>query len=373
MLQSPRMNVCPLVFEPIFKPKVWGGRNLERLLGKALPPHESIGESWECADLDNGQSVVARGPAKGRTLHELVVEWGTSLVGRASLVCGRFPLLIKFLDAVENLSIQVHPDLAASHRLHMTACEKDEAWHVLDAAPGGVIFRGLRDGVTVAEYAAALTANPEKSLGFLKKIEVKKGDTYYVPCGTVHALGAGVVVAEIQTPADVTFRLFDWGRTRPGADAGLHIENGLSCLGSAPDPGRFERRSHVTSIFTTVTRLVDCPGFRIERVRFLGEIEQPIPYAELVVWVVLEGSGEIHHGKGGMETFTRGEVVVLPAGLPHAKLRTNSDCVWLEVTIPAVSDLASFKRPDASALQSPSPSPDMPIQLGISVGGRSNP
>jgi mannose-6-phosphate isomerase len=339
------MYVCPLVFEPIYRPKVWGGQNLARVLGKVLPTGQAIGESWECADVEGGQSVVARGPAKGRTLRELVAEWGTALTGRAELSDGRFPLLIKFLDAANNLSIQVHPGDSADGP---TYGEKHEAWYVLDAAPGAVIYRGLAPGITREHFCEICRREPRRVPECLEKIGVRAGDSFYIPGGTVHALGAGVVVAEVQTPSEVTYRLYDWERTRPAGDAGLHVEEGLACVREARDWVACEKRSHVTSLFTTVTRLVACPRFVMERVRFSGGMEQEIPYAELVVWIVLEGGGEILHGKGGVETFSRGEVIVLPAGLEKPRLRTREDCTWLEVTVPVASDLAEFERPDSA-------------------------
>jgi len=356
------MQVCPLVFEPVFRPKVWGGRNLERVLGKALPPGQAIGESWECADVEGGQSVVARGTAKGRTLRELVAEWGTALTGRAELSEGRFPMLIKFLDAADNLSIQVHPGVSADGP---SPGEKHEAWYVLDATPGAVIYRGLAPGVTVQQLREACLRDPRSVPDCLEKVNVRAGETYYVPGGTVHALGAGVVVAEVQTPSETTFRLYDWGRTRPPEDAGLHVEEGLVCIREPVDWAAYEKRSHVTSLFTTVTKLVDCPRFVIERVRFSGGMEQEIPYAELVCWIVLEGRGEISYGKGGGETFARGEVVVLPAGLEKARLRTQEDCTWLEVTVPVKSELADYDRPDSAALRATDNDPNAPVQINI--------
>src|SRR5262245_9777494 len=143
-LQSTDMSVCPLVFEPLYRPKVWGGRRLAELLDKRLPPGEPIGETLECADLESFQSVVARGPAKGRTLHDLMIEGVKDLLGRTQHVDGRFPLLIKFLDATQNLSIQVHPDPETARRLGGNCRVKHEAWHILHAEPGVVIYRGLR-------------------------------------------------------------------------------------------------------------------------------------------------------------------------------------------------------------------------------------
>jgi mannose-6-phosphate isomerase len=328
------MDPCPIVLEPIFKPKVWGAQNLARVLGKTLPSDGRYGESWECADLENAQSVVARGPAKGKTLNELVRTWGPALLGRAKPVDGRFPLLIKFLDAEENLSVQVHPDPETAKRLGGDVRVKHEAWHVIDAREGACIYRGLVPGATVDDLRRAMRDRPEAILDYLQKIPVKAGQTFHLPSGTLHALGAGVLVAEIQTPSDVTYRLYDWGRVRPAADAGMHIDEGLACIRTGIDISQFEKRSHVSSVWTTVTRLVKCPSFTIERVRFSGGVEQQIPYAELVCWVVLEGDAEILYGTDGRETFTRGDVVILPAELRDARLKTQTDCQWLEVTIP---------------------------------------
>lgn len=345
-------EICPLIFEPIFREKVWGGRSLERLLSKSLPPDVPIGESWECADLEGGVSHVARGPAQGRTLHELMEEWGTDLLGRAEPVDGRFPLLIKFLDARENLSVQVHPDVTAVQRACGALRLKNEAWHVVEAAPGAVIYRGLKPGLCADDVRAAMARRPAEIVECLERIPVRAGQTYYLPSGVPHALGAGVVVAEVQTPSDVTYRLYDWDRARPAGDAGLHVEEGLSCLVSGTDFSAFEKRTHVTSLFATITRLLACPSFAIEKVRFIGELEQEIPYVEPVCWIVLDGRGEILYGAGasagagtGVRSgahgdahecmpFARGDVIVVPAGLKNGRVRTLTDCSWLEVTLP---------------------------------------
>lgn len=329
---------------------------MERLLGRSLPTNERIGESWECADLESGQSVGTRGLARGKALRQLVEEWGPALLGRAALHNGRFPLLIKYLDACEDLSVQVHPDPEAARRICGRACEKHEAWYILEAAPGAVIYRGLAPGVTVEALAAGLNDRPERVVSFLRRIPVRAGEVFYLPAGTVHALGAGVVVAEVQTPSDITYRLYDWGRVRPQGDAGLHIAQALACIRPEVDYAAHETRTHVASVFTTVTRLVTCPCFVIEKVRFVGGVEVEIPYAELVCWIVLEGRGEIRYDSSDVhrpasETFTKGEVVVLPAGLKGPRLKTMTDCVWLEVTVPAPSDLAAFPRPDPSDLR----------------------
>lgn len=359
------INPCPLIFEPIFKPKVWGGRNLARLLGKQLPTDEPYGESWECADLEQGQSIVARGPAKGKALHELAEAWGPRLLGRAKLSDGRFPLLIKFLDAAANLSVQVHPDPETARRLGGDVRVKHEAWHIIEAREGACIYRGLVAGTTVQTLTEAMARNPEAILEHLQRIPVKVGHTYFLPSGTLHTLGAGVVVAEIQTPSDITYRLYDWGRVRPKSDAGLHVEQGLACIRTDIDFAQYEARSHVGSPFTTVTRLVTCPSFIIEMVRFVEGMEQEIPYAELVCWIVLDGRGEVLYEKNKREPFAKGDVVILPAELKEPRLRTETDCLWLEVTIPAESDLAAHPRPDRASLQADEPQPGRPISIRI--------
>jgi mannose-6-phosphate isomerase len=329
------MSPCPLIFEPIFKPRIWGGRNLADRLGKRLPADAVIGESWEVADLEDDQSVVASGPAKGRTLGELVREWGPELLGSASLFEGRFPLLIKYLDACTALSVQVHPDAKQAAKLGGHVRVKNEAWYVLHAEPEGCIYRGLRDGVTPEAFRGAIESGTCADL--LQHIPVSAGECYYLPSGTVHALGAGVLVAEVQTPSDVTYRVFDWNRVdaTTGEPRELHVADALACInfGDQTIPG--EQRSHVASVWTTVTRLITSESFMIERVRMIEGYDGEIPYDQLVVWMVLEGRGEVSFaGSRESMTFGQGDTVVLPAGMSDARLRTLADCLWLEVTLP---------------------------------------
>jgi len=335
--------VHPLRFEPIFKRRIWGGRTLETMFGKALPPDEPIGESWELADLEEDQSVVAEGPVAGRTLGELVREWGPDLLGRAGLFEGRFPLLIKFLDARQHLSVQVHPDQAYAQRHGGAVRAKNEAWYILHAEPEGCIWRGLHPGVQREQFRAAIQEGSVDTL--MQHIPVRPGQCYYLPSGTLHTLGAGVVVAEIQTPSDTTFRVFDWNRvdSKTGRPRELHVEQALECihLGSEQAPAQ-EQRSHLGSVWTTVTRLVTCPSFTIEKVRMVQGVDQEIPYAEPVVWMVLEGRGAVVYGAERTRLpFKRGDTLLLPAALPAARLLTEEDCAWLEVTLPASSNLGA--------------------------------
>jgi mannose-6-phosphate isomerase len=329
------MKPYPLVFTPLLKPRIWGGRRLETRLRKTLPPNVSIGESWEVADLEADQSVVRTGPARGRTLAELVTEWGPQLLGSAGSVAGRFPLLIKYLDACENLSVQVHPDAAMAQRRGGQVRVKDEAWYVIDAPPDGCIYRGFQPGTTRADLMTAIEQGTVVSA--LRRIPVKPGQCYFLPSGTVHALGAGVLVAEVQTPSDVTYRFYDWDRVDPttGQPRALHVAEALDCVSFAPFDPAFEKRSHVASMWTTVTRLITCGSFIIERVHMSGGIDQGIPFGQLVIWMVLEGTGSVRANRTDEPClFAPGDTVVLPAGLDAPHLATEVDCKWLDITLP---------------------------------------
>lgn len=345
------MPVSPVICAPIFKPKLWGGREMARVLNKSLPGDEPIGESWELADLEEDPSVIARGPHAGWTLGRLTKEWGTDLTGRAPLVNGRFPLLIKFLDAREVLSVQVHPDAAMAQLLGGHVRIKHEAWYVVAAEPHGCIYRGVKPGVDAAAFREAIAAGTVESL--LNRIEVRKGHCYYLPSGTVHALGAGVLVAEVQTPSDVTYRVYDWDRVDPksGRPRELHVEEAMQCISFTPGPATGERVQHTASVWTAVTSLVQCPSFVIERVRMVEGVEQVIPHQEMVIWIVLEGRGRIACRGAAPLEFSVGDTVLIPAAIAEGRVQADANSMWLEVTVPIGSDLAGFDRPSAEELR----------------------
>lgn len=339
----------PLKFKPIYKSKVWGGRHLEKIV-HTLPngPEYPVGESWEIADLavtsptggggNPEHSVIANGPLAGKSIHEVIALYGDALLGRVQPTPdGEFPILVKFLDARQNLSVQVHPSEAyvRDHPHDPSIHLKSEAWYIVHAEPGAAIYKGIREGVTPEQFRAAIaTGRTDAVEPLLIKVPVKAGDCHYLTSGTCHALGAGILAAEVQTPSDTTYRLFDWGRT----DRALHVEQAMAAMNFGPPPPEsrlIEKRSHVAGMFTTISRLILCEHFRIERIRMSEGYEQEIPYDQPAIWMVLQGQGVISPNNGADPVpFSQGQTLLIPAHMDDARVRLDTDTVWLETTFP---------------------------------------
>jgi mannose-6-phosphate isomerase len=313
------MPPSPLIFAPIFKEKVWGGRALERL-SKPLPPSVNIGESWEIADLaatsadggggESAHSPIAHGPMRGLTIADALRAMGMSLMGTSRLsATGGFPLLVKYLDARENLSVQVHPSpayAASNPGAHL----KTESWYIVHAEPGAVIYKGVKPGVTREAFAAHIKDGTV--VNDLIAVPAHIGDFHHLPSGTCHALGAGVVVAEVQTPSDTTFRVFDWGRT----NRALHIEQALECIdfSGGPTPtitraGPTERSLLASNEFYAVAEL-RLPANSPHTLRIGGRAPR--------VWMMLEGAGEVkaESSEFAPVRICTGETALFPAAMP---------------------------------------------------------
>ncbi|MXZ69667.1 MAG: mannose-6-phosphate isomerase [Acidimicrobiia bacterium] len=311
----------PLALEPILVPKPWGGNRLERL-GKPLPEDQpagtTYGESWEVADLPEdalsasakGRTLVASGPHRGKSLRLLVAEIGSELLGSASPTpAGDFPLLVKLLDTAEHLSIQVHPHEEYVGRRHGWF-PKTESWYVLDARPGAAIFKGFRPGVTMeAAWAAAGTSDLAE---LLQQIPVSRGDFHHLPAGTVHALGAGVTVAEVQTPSDTTLRLYDWTEEYQRSGRPLHVEDGLWALVAEDRPAL----SSSPMVREGSRRLVSTPHYWIREHRLAkGDSPALVREPELRILMVARGFVDVDAGDGTFLRLGPGSTVLLPAAL----------------------------------------------------------
>lgn len=335
----------PLIFEPIYKEKVWGGRALSKL-GRDLPGDESvgIGESWEIADLATTSasggggsaehSVVANGPLVGKSLRALMQTYGQALLGHGVKPAddGGFPLLIKFLDAKENLSVQVHPSpqYAAAHP---DAHLKSEAWYVVDCEPGAVIYKGLVPGTTSAQLRAAIEANTDAAVvPLLNALPAKKGDCHYLPSGTLHALGAGVLVAEVQTPSDTTFRVYDWGRT----DRELHIDQAMACIDfGVSHPVDESLPSHSPSLGLEIRPKASCDFFEVDEVHCENRADISVAYQSARIVVMLEGVCRLTHLPTNDKTDLKpGQSVLFPAESHDWALSGDAGRHYLIVKLP---------------------------------------
>jgi len=290
-----------LTFTPLLVPKIWGGRRLEGW-GKTLP-EGAIGESWEVADLpgDGPVSVVDTGAYAGATLRSLLETHAASIMGTVHLNGqGRFPLLIKFLDACENLSVQVHPDQAWVDT-HPGDHLKSEAWLVLDADEGSAIYAGLAEGMTTQRLAKAVNDGTVEQT--LRRIPAKPGDCHTLVSGTCHALGAGVLVAEVQTTSDTTFRLYDWGRT----ERDMHVAQSLSCIDPTATPPYVEARP-LPEIGVQDDLLAKTDWFTMRRVTSAGDAWTRPDTAGPTVLMCVAGEAVIDD-----VTLTRGRTGLIPA------------------------------------------------------------
>ena len=311
------MRLAPLVLEPIEHPRAWGH---ELWLLADLPAH-----------VPNGRSRIARGEHAGRTLHDLLSDarLRDSILGRARLAeHGGFPLLVKILDAREDLSVQVHPS-AAYAASHPDAHVKSEMWLVLGAKPGAHIYRGIRHGIGRADLERLI--REDRALDAMLVIDAKPGDCIYLPSGTCHALGSGIRVAEVQTPSDTTFRVWDWGRHDPKRP--LHIEQALECMSlgaeqrlDAPPPP-----PPVDAAGTSIQSLVRTPDFSVERVRIgPGATLHDRGTGTPAVWMLIDGGIDLP-GAGHVQGPA---CILLPADRSPLEATSAQGASLLQVHLP---------------------------------------
>ena len=308
---------APLAFRPIYKSKVWGGRRMSQW--RADLPDGPVGESWDLSDHEAGVSVVDGGPLDGRTLSELTSSAPNALVG-ADFAGGEFPLMVKLIDASDNLSVQVHPDDALARSLGVAPRGKTECWLIAD--DGGELYQGTRAGVGRAEFEAALRAGTLEQT--LNRYAVKRGDFFFIPARTVHALGSGCLLYEVQQTCDVTFRVWDWGRMGlDGKPRQLHVSESLETIDFAAPSGpvRTAERQHPQA--GTVRPLADNAYFTVEERR--GRMSVGGDRRACSVIVCLGGPARLTTGGGSLE-MAPFRTYLVPAAAGEWHSMGSDDC-----------------------------------------------
>lgn len=313
----------PLVFEPIFMERVWGGRRLESLYGKRLPPAVPIGESWEIVDRPEAQSVVHNGPFRGATLHELWLEHRKEIFGKVpdgpSRTGGsRFPLLVKLLDAQENLSLQVHPPRAMAEKLGGDS--KSELWFIANATPVARLYAGVKNGTTPETFRQSLEHGSVEEC--LHEIQVQTGDAIFLPSGRMHALGGGNVLVEIQENSDTTYRIYDWDREKKGRAARqMHVAEAMQCVDfSDIEPELLRPEGEL---------LVSNELFEVRKWN-LSKPREIAPNGQFAIVCCLTGSL-----RSGDVELAPGEFFLLPASATERQLHAlQAETSLLRITIP---------------------------------------
>ena len=326
--QPPDHVLYPLVFKPIFKERIWGGRELETLFKKNLPDGKLIGESWEISDRPDDESIIANGKFAGKTLRWLMEECPREILGNARPAAGnRFPILCKILDAREKLSLQVHPPAAKAAELKGEP--KTEMWFITDATPTADLYVGLKRGVTRAEFEKKISDGSVAEC--FHRVPVRASDTMFLPSGRVHAIGAGLVIFEIQQNSDTTYRVFDWNRVGlDGKPRELHIAQSLASI----DFNDFEP-SLVQVPFSgdgliKSRRIVDSPLFTVHNLELKQGAKSFLAEKKLQIIAIVRGTLEI---QGGTDTITLvpGQFCLIPAELNAAEMIAKADASVLRV------------------------------------------
>jgi mannose-6-phosphate isomerase len=321
-------NFYPLVFEPVYKDYIWGGRKLEKF-GRDLPGPHKLAESWEIAAHQDGMTLVANGDCKGRSLQVLVDEFGVCLVGtknRWALDRGKFPLLVKLIDANQALSVQVHPDDAYAGSHEKDELGKSEMWIVLAAEPGAEIIYGLSEKLTPDELRETIERGSLEQ--YLNKVPIQAGDHVCVPAGTLHAILSGAVLVEIQQNSNTTYRVYDWNRVgKDGQPRQLQIEKALDVINYEQVGHKLTSPELIQKVeMRTSERLCQNPYFTVERHyikqggRYVGDCDG----STMEIWGVLSGEVDVN----GLASTGVG-FVLLPAALGPFDIKAKADSVLL--------------------------------------------
>jgi mannose-6-phosphate isomerase len=319
----------PFTFRPIFKERVWGGRELERLYHKPLPPGVPIGESWEISDRPGDVSIIANGTLAGKDLRWLMETHSTDLLGAAKPQGERFPLLIKILDAQDELSLQVHPPLAKAAELGGEP--KTEMWYIAEAAPGAELYVGLKRGVTRAEFERRIKAGTVADC--FHRVNVRPGDAMFLPSGRVHALGAGLLIFEVQQNSDTTYRVFDWNRLGlDGNPRELHIPQSLASIDFNDYEPMLLPRAFSHEGGHKVRPLVHDPLFTAEAQEAGAGASVPLRPKKMQIIALLAGGVQVDDGAGTL-ALAAGQFCLVPASLAQVTLRVEAPTTFLRIEV----------------------------------------
>jgi mannose-6-phosphate isomerase len=319
----------PLIFQPIFKDRIWGGRELERLYAKKIPAGQ-IGEAWEISDRPGDASVIANGPLTGKDLRWLMENHAAEILGGAKpAAAGRFPLLCKILDAREKLSLQVHPP--ASKAAELKGEPKTEMWFIADAAPGASLYVGLKSGVTRAEFEQKIADGSVADC--FHRIPVQAGDTMFLPSGRVHAIGDGLVIFEIQQNSDTTYRVFDWNRVGlDGQPRELHVAQSLASIDFNDFEPKLVASKYNQGPSFKFRYLVQDPLFEVQEIVFENAGSLVLAGQYLRIIAVVKGAATVTGGENKTSVELQpGQFCLIPACLKgveiKAKVATSFLCV----------------------------------------------
>ncbi len=334
------MTAYPMLFEPVFKSMLWGGSRLPPFFGQPNRP-EPIGEAWVLSDVDGSPTPIRNGKLAGRTLRELLALDARAILGDVSPVNGRFPLLLKFLDARQELSVQVHPTDAQAHAKRPGQAGKTEAWVVLDADPAtSKLYAGFRPGTDAASFRAAMAAGTTPDT--LHQFTPTPGDCLFLRAGTVHAIGSNLMIFEVQQTSDITYRLYDWDRidAKTGRGRELHLDDALECANFAEGPCN-PVTPHAEP--DGRERLAECEYFTLHRqtLKHLTPVGTP---GVAQVLVVVSGNAVL-----AGERLRPGDVVLLPASAPTAMLQPLGEVTLLSCGLGERNTIANGKAMATSA------------------------
>jgi mannose-6-phosphate isomerase len=316
----------PLKFKTIYKDKIWGGQKISTYLGKDFSPLPNCGETWEISGVKSDVSVVENGELAGQSLAALVSEYKGELVGETiyTRFGNEFPLLVKFIDANDDLSIQVHPDDELARKRH-NSFGKTEMWYVIQADEGATLISGFNEQVTEATYLQKLNSGTLNDI--LNKEKVEAGDVFFLPAGRVHTIGKGLLIAEIQQTSDVTYRIYDFDRIDDkGNKRELHTEEALAALDYKVYP---EYKSPYPRKVNEAVRVVECSYFTTNILNFTQSVDRDYSFDSFTIHVCVEGAYTLNF-PGGSLNVTMGDCVLLPATIKNVSLQTDTAFKLLE-------------------------------------------